>query len=170
MELHRAQFPVTAQQRKEDIPMVTLAQRISELRAERGISGAALAAALGLPRMTIEKFETGRQTPSQAQQEKLAAYFGVSLFYLRGETTDRTQMSDWMDGAFLDAPTPAPALKKRVPEPVASSGESAQGSMLDALLSGKKFQESLRSAVLDVLRSPEGQTLLADAIRRQSKK
>ena len=42
-----------------------------------------------------------------------------------------------------------------------------QGSMLDALIGGKKFQESLRAAVLEVLRSPEGQELLAKAIRRE---
>ena len=89
--------------------MVTLAQRIEELRTARGLSRPALAAALGLPRTAIEKFETGRQTPTQDQQSKLASYFGVSLFYLRGETNDTTQMSDWMDGAFLDEPAPVPA-------------------------------------------------------------
>ena len=31
-----------------------------------------LSAALGLPKNAIEKFETGRQTPNQEQQEKLA--------------------------------------------------------------------------------------------------
>ena len=79
--------------------MVTLAQRIEELRTARGLSRPALAAALGFPRTAIEKFETGRQTPTQDQQNKLASYFGVSLFYLRGETNDTTQMSDWMAGA-----------------------------------------------------------------------
>ena len=61
--------------------MVTLAQRIEELRTARGLSRPALAAALGLPRTAIEKFETGRQTPTQDQQNKLASYFGVSLFF-----------------------------------------------------------------------------------------
>lgn len=89
--------------------MVTLAQRIEELRTARGLSRPALAAALGFPRTAIEKFETGRQTPKPDQQNKLASNFGVSLFYLRGETNDTTQMSDWMDGAFLDEPAPVPA-------------------------------------------------------------
>ena len=71
--------------------MVTLAQRIEELRTAKGLSRPALAAALGFPRTAIEKFETGRQTPTQDQQNKLAAYFGVSIFYLRGETSDTTQ-------------------------------------------------------------------------------
>ena len=49
--------------------MVTMAQRIEALRTEKGLSRPALAAALGLPRLSIEKFETGRQTPSQEQQQ-----------------------------------------------------------------------------------------------------
>ena len=97
--------------------MVTLAQRIEELRTARGLSRPALAAALGFPRTAIEKFETGRQTPTQDQQNKLASYFGVSLFYLRGETNDTTQMSDWMDGAFLDEPAPVPAPRRAAVKP-----------------------------------------------------
>ena len=146
--------------------MVTLAQRIEELRTARGLSRPALAAALGLPRTAIEKFETGRQTPTQDQQSKLASYFGVSLFYLRGETNDTTQMSDWMDGAFLDEPAPATATKRAV-KPVAASSGGEGGTMFDAFLTSKKFQEALRTAVLDTLRTPEGQEILAKAIRRE---
>ena len=71
-------------QSKEEPFMVTMAQRIEALRTERNLSHPALASALGLPRMAVEKFETGRQTPTQDQQAKMAAYFGVSQFYLRG--------------------------------------------------------------------------------------
>lgn len=148
--------------------MVTMAQRIEELRMARSMSRPALAAALGLPKTAVEKFETGRQTPTQEQQEQMAAFFGVSLFYLRGESSDKTKMEDWMDGAFLDAPAgdsrPAP---RRAPKPAPAPAAPGQGSMLDSLISGKKFQESLRAAVLDVLRSPEGQVILAKAIRRE---
>lgn len=147
--------------------MVTLAQRIEELRTARGLSRPALAAALGLPRTAIEKFETGRQTPTQDQQNKLASYFGVSLFYLRGETNDTTQMSDWMDGAFLDEPAPAPAPKRAVKPVAAVSSGGEGGTMFDAFLTSKKFQEALRTAVLDTLRTPEGQEILAKAIRRE---
>ena len=147
--------------------MVTLAQRIEELRTARGLSRPALAAALGLPRTAIEKFETGRQTPTQDQQSKLASYFGVSLFYLRGETNDTTQMSDWMDGAFLDEPAPAPAPKRAVKPVAAVSSGGEGGTMFDAFLTSKKFQEALRAAVLDTLRTPEGQEILAKAIRRE---
>lgn len=144
--------------------MITMAQRIQQLRAERGVSGPALSAALGLPRTAIEKFESGRQTPTQDQQQKLASFFGVSAFYLRGESDDRTQMSDWMDGAFLDEPTPVPA-----PAPVRPAKKPAvneDGTMFDAFLNSKKFQEALHSAVLEVLRSPDGQALIDKAVRR----
>ena len=147
--------------------MVTLAQRIEELRTARGLSRPALAAALGFPRTAIEKFETGRQTPTQDQQNKLASYFGVSLFYLRGETNDTTQMSDWMDGAFLDEPAPAPAPKRTVKRVAAASSGGAGGTMFVAFLTSKKFQEALRTAVLDTLRTPEGQELLTKAIRKE---
>ena len=148
--------------------MVTLAQRIEELRTARGLSRPALAAALGFPRTAIEKFETGRQTPTQDQQNKLASYFGVSLFYLRGETNDTTQMSDWMDGAFLDEPAPVPAPRRAAVKPaVAASSGGEGGTMFDAFLTSKKFQEALRTAVLDTLRTPEGQELLTKAIRKE---
>lgn len=144
--------------------MVTMAQRILELRSERGLSRPALSAALGFSRMAVEKFETGRQTPTQDQQEKLASFFGVSVLYLRGENNDRIRMDDWMDGAFLDQPAPVPETPKRQKSAPAAAGE---GTMLDALLTGKKFQEALRGTVLEVLRSPEGQELLAKAVRRE---
>ncbi|WP_312635746.1 helix-turn-helix transcriptional regulator [Oscillibacter sp.] len=144
--------------------MITMAQRIQQLRAERGVSAPALSAALGLPRTAVEKFETGRQTPTQDQQQKLASYFGVSAFYLRGESDDRTQMSDWMDGAFMDDPAPAPPAAPVRPAKKAAPAED--GSVFDAFLNSKKFQELLRVTVLDVLRSSEGQALIEKAARK----
>ena len=41
------------------------------------------------------------------------------------------------------------------------------GTVFDAVLHSKGFQELLRTAVLDALRSPEGQDLLAQAIRKE---
>lgn len=48
--------------------MISLAQRITELRTEKGMSRPELSAALGLPKNAIEKFETGRQTPTQSSR------------------------------------------------------------------------------------------------------
>ena len=144
--------------------MVTLGQRIEELRNERGMSRPALSAALGLPKGAAEKFETGRQAPTKEQQEEIAAYFGVSVFYLRGESSDRTRQEDWMDAAaFRDEEpvfVPKPATKPKAPEPI-------QGGMLDAMLASKSVQELLRGIVLDVLKSPEGQAVIAQAVRKE---
>lgn len=146
--------------------MVTLAQRIEELRTRKGMSRPALSAALGLPRTAVEKFETGRQTPTQEQQERIAAYFGVSLFFLRGESGDPTTMDDWMDGAFLDPAPAIPAAQVSKPK-AAKQSEQVQSTMFDAFFTSKRFQESLRAAVLEALASPEGQALLEKALRRQ---
>ncbi|MDY5015574.1 MAG: helix-turn-helix transcriptional regulator [Eubacteriales bacterium] len=156
--------------------MFSIAQRIESLRMERNISRPALAAELGFPKMAFERFETGRQTPTQAQQERIAAYFGVSVAYLRGESDDRTSSESWMERAFAEKPEPvrpAPQPKRaaaapRREEPVASAGET-NTTMLNAFLNGKDFQDALRAAVRDVLRSPEGQALIAKAVRENSK-
>ena len=92
--------------------MVTLAQRIEELRTAKGLSRPAAAAALGFPKGAFEKFETGRQTPTKDQQEKMAT-------------------------------------------------------VMDSVLSTKQVQDLLRSIVLDTLRSPEGQELIAKAVHRE---
>jgi len=147
--------------------MVSMAQRIEQLRNEKGMSRLELASALGLPRLAIEKFETGRQTPTQDQQNKLASFFGVSLMYLRGENNDRIRMEDWMSGAFVDEPKPAP-VPVRPASKAAASGEP--GGMFDAFLSSKKFQEALKAAALEALKTPEGQKLLGEAIRRELRK
>lgn len=146
--------------------MVTLAQRLEALRTERGLSRPALSAALGFPKTAMDKFETGRQTPTQDQQKKLADYFGVSLFYLRGESDDPTRMETWLNGGDVPDDGPIPA-----PQPVRSKPRSAavqeDGAVFGALLKSPSFQNLLRSAALEALRSPEGQELLAKAIRKE---
>ena len=129
--------------------MITLAQRIEALRTERGLSRPALSQALGFPKNAAEKFETGRQTPTREQQEKMAAFFGVSLFYLRGEE-----------------PAPPP---RRAARPVPQSGPAGQdqGTVFDAFLHSKAFQDMIRAAVQEALRSPEGQDILTQAVRKE---
>ena len=149
--------------------MVTMAQRIEALRTEAGLSRPAASQALGFPKNAFEKFETGRQTPTKEQQEKMADYFGVSLFYLRGESNDRTRQEDWMSGALPaeeeDAPVyrPAPAHKKVRTEPAAPQSST----MLDALFAGKAAREQFKAMVLEVLRSPEGQAVIAQAVWKE---
>lgn len=141
--------------------MVTLAQRIESLRTEANLSRTALAAALGFPKGSIDKFETGRATPTKAQQEQLAAYFAVSVFYLKGESNDRTRQESWMDVGLSEADfAPAPP-KPKVYEPPKEDGPT----VWDTLLASKQTQALLRDVVLDVLKSPEGQALIAKAVK-----
>ena len=151
--------------------MVTMAQRIEALRTEHNISRPALATALGLPRTAIEKFETGRQTPTKEQQQKLADFFGVSVFYLRAESDDPTTQRTWMDMAYTQEDTSAPAyVPKKVKPAPQTSAPAGGGTVFDAVLQSKGFQELLRTAVLDALRSPEGQDLLTQTIRKELSK
>ena len=147
--------------------MVTMAQRLEALRVERGISRPALSAALGFPKTAMEKFETGRQTPTQDQQRKLADYFGVTLPYLRGESDDPSQGDSWLSGNVpaeepVRTPAAPPVQKKSRPAAV-----QEDGAVFGALLKSPSFQAMMRSAALEALRSPEGQELLAKAVRRE---
>jgi len=142
-----------------------MAQRLEALRTERGISRAALSAALGFPKTAVEKFETGRQTPAQDQQKKLAEYFGVSLPYLRGKSDDPTDADTWLSGNVPDAGGAlAPAVRPAKPRPAAVQED---GAVFGALLKSPSFQALVRSAALEALRSPEGQEILAKAVRRE---
>jgi len=150
--------------------MVTMAQRIEQLRTERGLSRPGLSAALGMPKNAVEKFETGRATPTKEQQEKMAEYFGVSLFYLKGESNDRTRQETWMDGVYEEEePVYVPAPRKTARPAVQPSrgGQETGGTVFDAMLSNKAFQDMVRATLLDVLRSPEGQELLARTVRKE---
>jgi len=142
-----------------------MAQRLEALRVERGISRPALSAALGFPKTAMEKFETGRQTPTQDQQNKLASYFGVSLFYLRGESDDPTRMETWLNGG--DVPDDGPAPSRPVQKKARPAAVQEDGAVFGALLKSPSFQALVRSAALEALRSPEGQEILAKAIRRE---
>ena len=149
--------------------MVSLAQRITQLRTQKGMSRPELSLALGLPKTAVEKFETGRQTPTQEQQKKMSQYFGVSLFYLRGESNDPTTQDSWINGSFSDHPVPSPVKAKPSTAPAPGTNTGA-GSMLDPILKSDGFQQALRAAVVDVLRSPQGQQLLEQAMARHLRK
>lgn len=147
--------------------MVTMAQRLEALRTERGLSRPALSAALGFPKTAMEKFETGRQTPTQDQQRKLADYFGVTLPYLRGESDDPSEGDSWLSGnvpAEEPIRTPAAPPVQKKPRPAAVQED---GAVFGALLKSPSFQAMMRAAALETLRSPEGQELLAKAVRRE---
>lgn len=138
--------------------MVTLGQRINELRSEKGLSAAAVAQALGLPKGAIEKFETGRQTPTKAQQEQLAGFFGVSVMYLRGESSDPTRMSNWMEEVPSEPEPDEPKVQVKSKKPTKES--RPEGALLDSLLMTDQVKDLLRQVVLETLKSPEGAALI----------
>lgn len=153
--------------------MVTLAQRIEELRTRQGLTRPALSAALGLPRNAVEKFETGRQTPTKEQQKKLADYFGVCLAYLQGESDDPTRQDTWMSRALSgasahddDEPTPIRRAPQPKPKP-SMQNQGSQGGILTALLANKTFHDTIKAEILEVLRTKEGQDLLAQIVKKE---
>ena len=108
---------------------------------------------------------------SQEQQQKLASAFGVSIAYLRGETDDPISMDNWLSGAVpAEDPVVLPkAVRRATAAVVAQSGDSGKndgGAVFSALLKSDSFKALVRETVLDVLKSPEGQALLAKAAKK----
>ena len=60
------------------------AERLHDLRVERGLNQSALAEALGTTQRRISYWETGKVEPDLISLCKLAEFFSVSLDYLVG--------------------------------------------------------------------------------------
>ena len=151
--------------------MTSISQRIEQLRSKKGLSRPALAAALGFPKASIEKFETGRLTPNQEQQKTMAAYFGVSAEYLRGESNDPTTMDNWLNGELPEEePVVTPTAPKRTVIASAEGRNDNPTPPLTAILRSNAFRDLLRETLTDVLKSKEGQELIAKAVRSELNK
>lgn len=86
---------------------VTFAERLRELRAEKGLSEAALAKASGMPYGTIHNYGLGRRMPSLPMAVKLARALGV----------DCTAFAGCEDvGGEPEPAKPAPAKPARKPK------------------------------------------------------
>ena len=68
------------------ITMKIFAERLLELRKEKGISQAALAKSLGVSYGVVCYWETDRSEPTAPNIVKIADYFGVSADFLLGRT------------------------------------------------------------------------------------
>ena len=149
--------------------MTSISQRIEQLRSKKRLSRPALAEALGFPKTSIEKFETGRLTPNQEQQKAIAAFFGVSTEYLRGESDDPVTLDNWLSG---ELPEEEPvvvqtAVKRTV---IASSeGKSGDPALLAAMLKSDAFKLLVRETVIDVLNSKEGRQIIKNVIKRKER-
>ena len=80
-------------------------------------------------------------------------------------------MDSWLNGNVPDEPA-APAPRPAARTVVAQSSGSAQedGAVFSALLKSKSFQSMVRDTVLEVLRSSEGQELIAKAVKKELKR
>lgn len=69
---------------------ITLAQRLRELREEKGLLQLKVAEALEIPRSSYQGYETASKRLSLEALDKLAFYFNVSIDYLLGRTDIRS--------------------------------------------------------------------------------
>ena len=69
--------------------MSTFAERIKELRLERGMTQDSLGQVIGVKSYSIYTYEKGRSAPSIEDLITLADFFNVSVDYLIGHTDKR---------------------------------------------------------------------------------
>jgi transcriptional regulator with XRE-family HTH domain len=80
-----------------------LANRLKDLRIEKGLSQAALADIVGRTQQAVGKWEVGKSEPDSATLSKLATYFNVTTDYLIGKTDNPhgTPFAGQSPGNFL---------------------------------------------------------------------
>lgn len=64
--------------------MATLPERLVELKTRRNLMQKDIAAALGIPLRTYQRYEYGEREPQASTLIRMADYFHVSLDYLVG--------------------------------------------------------------------------------------
>jgi len=88
---------------------MNLAERITTLRKQKGLSQTDLAKASRVSREIIGRYERGEATPSIEVAKNIADTFGVSLDYLAGEginaAFDKRSLTRLQDIEKLDADT-----------------------------------------------------------------
>ena len=72
--------------------MEIFADRIKELRLERGLTQEAVGEIIGVKRYAVYSYEKGRACPEMKGLVALADYFGVSMDYLAGRTDVREML------------------------------------------------------------------------------
>ncbi len=68
----------------KEVVIMTLGERITSLRKEKGLNQIEFAAKLNIDKSTIAKYETDKILPSVPMLIKLAQFFGVTTDYLLG--------------------------------------------------------------------------------------
>ena len=64
-----------------------LAQRLKQLRTDKGINQIQLAEEMSVTQGTVGKWETGKRVPDAQMLRKLAAYFDITVDYLLGSNS-----------------------------------------------------------------------------------
>ena len=102
-------------------------------------------------------------------QKKMAEYFGVSVEYLRGESNDPTTMDNWLSG---NVPEDEPEVVIQPKKTIVASAESSNSDTapLTAMLRSEAFRAIVRETVVEVLKSTEGQKMIANAVKSEMRK
>jgi transcriptional regulator with XRE-family HTH domain len=82
---------------------IDFGKKISQLRAERGLTQSALSDVLGVSRALIHAYESGKRNPSYENLMQIALLFGVSMDWLFGNT-DNKSGTPTIDIASLNNP------------------------------------------------------------------
>lgn len=69
--------------------MITLSDRLKELRKSNNLTQEELGKVLGVGKTTISMYENANSTPNDEIKIKIADYFNVTLDYLLGKTNIR---------------------------------------------------------------------------------
>lgn len=73
--------------------MITLGDRIKDLRKSNNLTQAELGKILGVGKTTVSMYETNNSTPSDDIKLKICEHFNISLDYLLGKTNIRNYES-----------------------------------------------------------------------------
>ena len=68
------------------IIVAAFSERLQELKTEKNVMQKDVAAALGLPLRTYQRYEYGEREPQLSTLIKIADFYGVSLDYLAGRS------------------------------------------------------------------------------------
>lgn len=67
--------------------MTTIADRLKDLRSQKGVNQDMAAEACNMSRIALARYETGTRVPRAENAARLADYYGVSVDYLLGRET-----------------------------------------------------------------------------------
>ena len=125
-----------------------LAEKLSRVMSEKGISAADIERRTGISRGTVHHYLHGDYSPKNDKLEKLASALGVSVSYLAGYTDDPNPTGDPGLDSFLDT-------FNRMTQPGSFGPVSVTAEELDIILAFRQADPVLQSAVRRLLNMEE---------------